>query len=242
MERLLNVKEAAEILNVSEMTIRRWTNTGVLHCYRVGGKHERRFKSQDLQDYLGKGAVQTENGGQIPLGFGGLTVPDGSHVTHLSLEMPEALDVGSSYVLEGLKKGDTVLLVAPAEKTKSILRMLQERGADPENFRKKGKLHFSEGMDTPASHAEYIAQVAAASRGGFRVFGEMSWATQKGWSLERFRELEEMAGADAGLPGNLLFCQYPLENFSGMAAMMAVETHDYAIYKGVLMERPWARR
>ena len=27
-----------------------------------------------------------------------------------------------------------------------------------------------------------------------------------------------------------------------MAAMMAVETHGYTIYKGMLMERPWSRR
>lgn len=241
MERLLNIKEAAEILNVCEMTVRRWTNSGSLHCYRVGGKLERRFRKQDLQDYLEKGGVRTENGGEMPLGIGGLTVPDGSHVTHLSLEMPEALEVGVSYLFEGLTKGETVLLVALAEKTGSIVRMLQERGVNPEDFRKKGKLHLSEGMDTPVSQAEYIAQVAAVSRGRFRVFGDMSWAKLKGWSLESFRELEAMAGTAAVPLGNLLLCQYPLESFSGMAAMMAVETHDYAIYKGVLMERPWSR-
>ena len=38
MERLLDIKDAAEFLNVSEMTIRRWTNSGKLKCYRVGGK------------------------------------------------------------------------------------------------------------------------------------------------------------------------------------------------------------
>jgi transcriptional repressor of dcmA and dcmR len=241
MERLLNIKEAAETLNVSEMTVRRWTNAGWLHCYRVGGKRERRFTIRDLQDYLEKENGRTDKGGDMRLGCGGFTVPDGSHITHLSLDTPEALEVGSSYVLEGLKKGETVLLVALVEKTESILRMLQERGADPESFRKNGKLHLSEGMDTPASQAEHIAQIVAASRGRFRVFGDMSWAKQKGWSLESLRELEEMAGAAAGSPETLLLCQYPLENFSGMAAMMAVETHDYALYKGVLMERPWAR-
>jgi len=30
LERLLNVREAAEFLNVSEMTVRRWTNEGSL--------------------------------------------------------------------------------------------------------------------------------------------------------------------------------------------------------------------
>jgi len=103
-------------------------------------------------------------------------------------------------------------------------------------------LHLSEGMDNPASQAEHIAQIAAASRGRFRVFGDMSWAKKKGWSLESFRELEEIANKASGFPGKLFLCQYPLASFSGMAAMMAVETHDYTIYKGVLMERPWSRK
>jgi len=38
MERLLDIKDAAGFLNVSAMTIRRWTNSGKLNCYRVGGK------------------------------------------------------------------------------------------------------------------------------------------------------------------------------------------------------------
>jgi len=135
-----------------------------------------------------------------------------------------------------------VLLVALAEKTESILRKLRERGANPETFRKTGKLHLSEGMDTPASQAEHTALVAAAARGRFRVFGDMSWTKQKSWSLESLRELEEIADTAAGSPGNLLLCQYPLASFSGMAAMMAVETHDYALYKGMLMERPWSRK
>lgn len=127
---LLNIKEAAEILNASEMTVRRWTNGGSLHCYRIGGKHERRFRIQDLKDYLEKGGMQAGTACEVPIGFEELTVPDGSHMTHLSLETIEALEVGASYVLEGLNKGETVLLVALAEKRESILHMLQERGAD----------------------------------------------------------------------------------------------------------------
>lgn len=116
MNQLLNIKEAADVLNVSEMTLRRWTNAGSLHCYRIGGKRERRFRIQDLEDYLEKGSARIEKSSETLLGFGGFTVPDASHVTHLSLETPEALQVGTSYVFEGLHKGEAVLLVAPAER------------------------------------------------------------------------------------------------------------------------------
>ena len=35
---LLNIKQAAQYLNVSEISIRRWTDAGKLACLRVGGR------------------------------------------------------------------------------------------------------------------------------------------------------------------------------------------------------------
>ena len=52
MSKLLTIKEAASYLNVSEMSIRRWTNSGRLKCLRVGQKNERRFREKDLRSYL----------------------------------------------------------------------------------------------------------------------------------------------------------------------------------------------
>ena len=51
-EALLNIKQAAEILNVSEISLRRWSNAGKLPCLRVGVRRERRFRPADLLSYL----------------------------------------------------------------------------------------------------------------------------------------------------------------------------------------------
>jgi hypothetical protein len=32
------------------MSIRRWTNSGALKCFRVGGKRERRFHMTELEE------------------------------------------------------------------------------------------------------------------------------------------------------------------------------------------------
>lgn len=53
MKHLLDVKDAAAFLNVSEMTIRRWTNSGRLKCYRLGGRRDRRFQKSDLDEFSG---------------------------------------------------------------------------------------------------------------------------------------------------------------------------------------------
>ena len=53
MQEMLNIREAAEFLRVSEMSLRRWTNAGQLPCLRVGGKRERRFRRSDLLAFAG---------------------------------------------------------------------------------------------------------------------------------------------------------------------------------------------
>src|SRR2546430_14839626 len=45
---LLDIAQAAALLHVSPMSLRRWTNSGRLPCFRVGGRRERRFRRADL--------------------------------------------------------------------------------------------------------------------------------------------------------------------------------------------------
>jgi excisionase family DNA binding protein len=52
---LLNVREAARFLRVSETSIRRWSDSGKLKCYRVGVARHRRFSMRDLKEFLQSG-------------------------------------------------------------------------------------------------------------------------------------------------------------------------------------------
>src|SRR5260370_30366597 len=51
---LLNTREAAQFLRVSEASIRRWSDSGLLPARRVGRRRERRFAPSDLREFLGK--------------------------------------------------------------------------------------------------------------------------------------------------------------------------------------------
>src|SRR6266850_5436362 len=53
-EDLLDIKQAARFLNVSEASLRRWTNSRRLSCLRVGGRRERRFRRADLLAFAGE--------------------------------------------------------------------------------------------------------------------------------------------------------------------------------------------
>src|SRR5438309_9970652 len=51
-ERLLNTAEAARFLRVSQASIRRWSDSGLLAARRVGRRRERRFSESDLQAFM----------------------------------------------------------------------------------------------------------------------------------------------------------------------------------------------
>ncbi len=53
-EPLMTVNDVAQFLKVTPTTVRRWTDTKQLKCYRVGNKKERRFDKKDVLSYLKK--------------------------------------------------------------------------------------------------------------------------------------------------------------------------------------------
>ncbi len=46
--KLLTTRQAAEILNVHENTIRRWSEKGIIKSYRIGPRADRRFTESDI--------------------------------------------------------------------------------------------------------------------------------------------------------------------------------------------------
>src|SRR5438094_957820 len=60
-EQLLNIKQAAELLNVSEISLRRWTNEGRLACRRVGAAGEKTGAA--MYDYLERVLVDAVSAG-----------------------------------------------------------------------------------------------------------------------------------------------------------------------------------
>ena len=234
MERLLDTKDAAEFLNVSEMTIRRWTNSGTLKCYRVGGKRERRFYITDLEEFL----QDSQNHRLKPLGVGGQKAPDGSHMTHFYSGEQEAFGVSVPYLLEGAKRGEVLLAVMPPEKSRELLTNLNQQRHSVATWLKSGRLTVTAGMDSPEKMIRYLVEFAAGTD-KFRVVGDMNWAVRKGWDLVAIRALEQALTLMPPVENGLLLCQYSLEDFSGEHIMMAAELHRHTIYKGRLEKSPY---
>lgn len=234
MEPLLDIKNAARFLNVSEITIRRWTNSGKLKCYRVGGKKERRFQMADLEGIL----EDSKDLNPRPLGFGDQKVPAGSHMTHFYSEDKEAFEVSVLYLLEGIRRGDALLAVMPPQKGEKLLQYFALNRYPVGNWVERGRLTLSDGMDSPGEMIRYLTGFGAGPA-EFRVVGDMLWTFRKGWDLDALRNLEQSPALAPPVGKGLLLCQYSLEEFSGAHIMMASELHEQIIYKGRVNESPY---
>ena len=234
IEPLLDIKDASGFLNVSEMTIRRWTNSGTLKCYRLGGKRERRFLKSDLEELL----QPSQNHRMKPLGFGGQMAPDGLHMTHFYSGKDGALEVSVPYILEGFRQEEVVLAVMPPEKSRKLLAKLERERNPVATWIKSGRLNVTAGMGSPGEMINFLANFAGKTN-KIRVVGDMIWTVRKGWDLATLRTLEEAPSLMPPIENALLLCQYSLEDFSGTTIMMAAELHSHTIYKGKLEKSPY---
>jgi len=234
-DHLLDTKEAAGFLNVSEMTIRRWTNSGALNCYRVGGKRERRFQMKDLAEFLQ--GFQNPNK-QMRLGYRALKVPDGSHLTHFYSSSEEALEVSVPYVLEGLNGSEVVLAVMSPERSRGLMNALERQGRPVAEELRKGRLNLNAGMDSPEEMIRYLVGfVGRVSK--FRLLEDMSWSLGRDWDFAALGDLEKAAALMPQSESRLVLCQYSLTDFSGVHIMMASEAHEYILYNGKLEKSPY---
>lgn len=50
--KMLTTKEVAKFLNVHINTVRRWSNKGIIKCFRVGKRGDRRFTESNVMEFL----------------------------------------------------------------------------------------------------------------------------------------------------------------------------------------------
>jgi transcriptional repressor of dcmA and dcmR len=235
MENLLTIKEAALFLNVSEMSLRRWTNTGKLKCYRVGGKNERRFTQQELEHFL------RTSEGRVPLGIGGATVEDSSHIAHFYKDADESVAEAINFLGCGLSRGEAILIVSTGDRLARISAGLKALGFPVEKLKSDGLMITDNGRFDVNEQSKYLASAIAKFPvdKGFRLLGDMTWAVDKGWSLEDISRLEAMANRLLSRRNRLLLCQYDMAYFGADGAMMAFDTHSLTIYRGEVKQSPY---
>jgi len=61
MSNMLTVREVARLLHVHPNTLRRWSNKGRIRAYRITPRGDRRFKREEIAQFLAELNTQADN-------------------------------------------------------------------------------------------------------------------------------------------------------------------------------------
>ena len=220
-EPLLDIEQAARFLNVSETSLRRWTNDGRLACLRVGRRRERRFRRVDLLAFL-----EREPAG-VPQAAGSLA--RGTHLCGLYSSEEGQVRQALLFLAEEFRPGTVSYLVATPETRGRILAGLEREHPDLETAIAEGRLVSSDYAESAAAQLVWWeTRIAEAVRRGatlVRAIGDAGAFIQAASRKELFEYEAEYDRRIAHRFPVVTMCQYDVRQFSGMLVVNALMAH-----------------
>jgi excisionase family DNA binding protein len=231
---LLDIAGAAQLLGVSETSLRRWTNAGRLACLRVGQRRERRFRRRDLLAFLEhqpshNGAHGATPGNATPLFERAMTVTQGSHLCGLYASDSGRITLAVPFLADGLNEGSVCLVVGPERSRKQILRGLRERRPSLQSDIDGQRLIPSDYHIAFRNQLKYfralLAKKAAEGVVSFRVWGDLLQMRAK---ASEASVIEYEAMYDQMIARHfpvVTLCAYDVRRFSGVEVWHALKGH-----------------
>lgn len=230
-ERLLNTKEAAKFLGVSEASVRRWTDAGILLCRRIGGRRERRFTKGDLLLFLKEGQRPTLTSPmrRDVMMIEGMDISLGSHLCNLYSSDEGRTRLAIPFLKDGLESDQTCFLVATVEGQSGFLRELEKEGIDVKEALKRQQLIVSSGFSGAEQGLAYFekafAKALKSRPGHIRVVGDMAWGLKKMPSVKELMDFETRYNLFAKRFPQVTICQYDVRKLNGIALLHVLKCH-----------------
>ncbi len=236
-QRFLTIAEAAEFLHVSETSLRRWTNSGYLRCFRVGVRGERRFLVEDLLEFVASGKVQQEP----PSTASGIIADTVSQERHLCLffrNQVEQWQMLRPYLVEHLGANVPVLYIQDSTPPERLMELLRAEGLPVDDLIGRGLLRIIPPDQAYLLTGQFDAQrmlafmesaiLAALAAGYHRVLltGEMTWSLPNAPGAGGMMDYEALLNPLVDkYPEVTIVCQYDLRSFDGPSVLDALLTH-----------------
>jgi hypothetical protein len=232
-DKLLNTEEAARFLRVSEASIRRWSDAGLLPVRRIGGRHERRFREVDLIAYLGTGHTSTGHAAaaQTEVNVGGLPLPLHSHLATFYDTDAGRLRLSVPFFAEGIRAGQPCFLAASSDVVDAYVEALREAGVEVDSAVKGGKfvaIAGGPGTTVQGALGFWEQQFWPARAGGqtvIRVVGEMSSERKLFSSDAEMMNYEVAFSMLSNRFPMVTLCQYDVREFDGETIFQAIKVH-----------------
>jgi transcriptional repressor of dcmA and dcmR len=218
-QELLDIKQAARLLNVSETSLRRWTNAGRLPCLRVGGRRERRFRRKDLLAFAE----------EQPLGQVALPRLPQAHLCGLYASDLSRLNLAVAFLAEGLQAGTVGYLWATPDVRNQILAHLERRRPSLPADVHAGRLVLTEYANSAPVQLDYWeTSFAAATRAGarsLRVVGDVSGGLGKHLAPHEVAEYERGYDRVSERYPVETLCLYDVRRSSGIDVLDVLKVH-----------------
>jgi excisionase family DNA binding protein len=235
-DELLDIQQAAQFLNVSETSLRRWTNAGLLPCLRIGGRRERRFRRADLLGFMQKQSAGGEAASGRPAGsssrdtlVSGVSVSLGTHLCGLYTSDAGRATQASAFLADGLRPRSVCYLVALPDARNAVLASLEEGRPSLRRDLDAGRLVLSEYAESAGAQWDYWeSRMDAATRQGaesLRVVGDLRGLGQR---VSREELIEYEAGYEERVARRfpvVTLCQYDVRWFSNLDVLNALKGH-----------------
>jgi excisionase family DNA binding protein len=232
---LLDIKQAAAFLRVSQTSLRRWTNAGRLPCFRVGGRSERRFQRKDLLALLEQRPTTGSATREGAPDAGGSPVVPGTHLCGLYTSDLARVKQAAGFLADGLHAGSVCFLVATAAVRRRILaRLGQARPSLPAD-REAGRLVLSQYAGAAAGqlefwHTRFVAATGAGAR-SLCVVGDLSGGrlAQRGTFGDVLQYEADYERLVARRFPVVTLCQYDVRGLSGLETSQVLQLHRDAL-------------
>jgi excisionase family DNA binding protein len=231
---LLNTEEAARFLRVSEASIRRWSDAGLLPVRRVGRRRERRFAQADLLRFLGPPTGNAQTGPHRSPGavsVGGVSVSVRSHLAPIFSTDAGGMRLSVPFLADGLRARQPCFLVATGAVLDRYARALdQEQDVDFAAVARTGQLAVLSGPGpSPAKATGNLEQLfgKALTDGPtvVRLVGEMACVRHMFESDADMLDFEEAFDVMAKRFPAVSLCQYDAREFDGEITLRALKAH-----------------
>ena len=236
-QRFLTITEAAEFLQVSETSLRRWTNSGKLRCFRVGGRSERRFLKEDLLAFMRTMNLQPEP--QLAeTEIISDSISEERHTCLFFVNQDEQWQMMRPYLLEHLGARVPVLYIQDSTPAERLMELLRAEGLPVDDLITRGLLRILKPEEAYLLTGRFDAHrmvafmesaiLGALAAGYDRVFltGEMTWSLPNAPGAESMMQYEALLNPLVDkYPGVTIVCQYDLRRFDGPSVLEALLTH-----------------
>jgi transcriptional repressor of dcmA and dcmR len=229
---LLNTKEAAQFLRVSEASIRRWSDSGLLAAQRVGRRRERRFVPADLRRFLENpgGDSRLPTSGPLSVNVGGAAVPLRTHLAPIYSSDVGMLRLSLPFLADGLRAGQPCYLVAAGAHLERYTNALADEGIDVAAAQDSGRLVVIPGPGDSVAQAisgweRLFGKALAGGPTVLRVIGEMVCERMVFGSEAAMMAYEEAYELMAKRFPVVTLCQYDAREFDGEIMLRALKSH-----------------